>query len=76
MRRLSLIAEGIISLVLFLLIVPQAHAYVGPGLGLGALAVILGIVVSILIALIAIVWYPLKRRRAARAKASEADTNR
>ena len=76
MRRLSLLAEGIVSLVLFLLLVPQAHAYVGPGLGLGALAVILGIVISILIAVIAIVWYPLKRRRAARSKAAETDTKR
>ena len=38
-----------------------AHAYVGPGLGLGALGVILGIFTSIFLAIIGIVWYPIKR---------------
>jgi uncharacterized membrane protein YhiD involved in acid resistance len=38
-----------------------AFAYVGPGLGAGTLAVVLGIIGSILLALFAIVWYPLKR---------------
>ncbi len=35
--------------------------YVGPGLGAGALALILGILESILLALFTIFWYPLKR---------------
>lgn len=48
-----------------------AQAYVGPGLGLGALAVIIGILLSIFIAVLAIVWYPIKRRRAARKAAKE-----
>lgn len=38
-----------------------AHAYVGPGLGLGALGVILGIFTSIFLAIIGIFWYPIKR---------------
>lgn len=38
-----------------------ADAYIGPGLGAGALGVILGVIASILLALVAIVWYPLKR---------------
>jgi hypothetical protein len=38
-----------------------AYAYVGPGLGLGALGVILGILVSIFLAIIGIFWYPIKR---------------
>ena len=37
------------------------HAYVGPGLGLGALGVILGIFLSIFLAIVGIFWYPLKR---------------
>ena len=36
-------------------------AYVGPGLGLGALGAILGILVSILLAILGIFWYPIKR---------------
>ncbi len=38
-----------------------AQAYVGPGLGLGALGAILGVVLSVVLALFAIFWYPLKR---------------
>ena len=58
-------------LTILLLSVPlAAEAYVGPGLGLGAIAVIVGILISILIAVIAIIWYPIKRRLVARSKAS------
>ena len=38
-----------------------AYAYLGPGLGTGALAVILGIIGSVLLALFAIFWYPIKK---------------
>ena len=41
--------------------IDSAQAYVGPGLGVGALAVVLGVIVSVLLAIFAIVWYPLKR---------------
>ena len=40
---------------------PPAHAYVGPGLGLGALGVILGVISSIFLAIIGLFWYPIKR---------------
>lgn len=36
-------------------------AYVGPGLGAGVIGVILGVLGSILLALFAIFWYPIKR---------------
>ena len=38
-----------------------AHAYMGPGLGMGAISVALGIVGSILLGIVSIVWYPVKR---------------
>ncbi len=38
-----------------------AYAYLGPGLGTGALAVILGIIASVFLALFAIFWYPIKK---------------
>jgi hypothetical protein len=38
-----------------------ACAYVGPGLGLGALGAILGILLSIFLAIFGIFWYPIKR---------------
>lgn len=57
-----------------------SHAYVGPGLGLGAIAAVLGVIGSVFLALFAVVWYPIKRllkqRKAAQettAAASESD---
>jgi len=35
--------------------------YVGPGLGVGTLALILGLLGSVVLALFAIFWYPFKR---------------
>lgn len=49
-------------LILVSICIPDiANAYVGPGLGAGAIGVIIGIIGSIFIALFAIIWYPLKR---------------
>jgi hypothetical protein len=47
-----------IFLILFPLIV---EAYIGPGLGMGTIGVVLGILASFVLALIAIIWYTLKR---------------
>ena len=38
----------------------SALAYVGPGLGAGALAAVLGVLAGIFLLVIGIVWYPLK----------------
>jgi len=38
-----------------------AQAYVGPGLGLGAVGAIAGVIFSVLLAIIGVFWYPLKR---------------
>jgi len=38
-----------------------AHAYVGPGAGAGTLAIVLGILSSIFLAFVGILWYPIKR---------------
>jgi hypothetical protein len=56
MRKLSLY----ISLLAILLASP-AHAYIGPGVGAGTIAVVLGVIASIFLAFVAILWYPLKR---------------
>lgn len=45
---------------LCLLAMPAA-AYVGPGLGSGAIAAVLGILAGIFMLVVAIVWYPIKR---------------
>jgi len=36
-------------------------AYMGPGVGAGVFAVIGGILLSVVMAIVAVVWYPMKR---------------
>lgn len=38
-----------------------AHAYVGPGAGLGVIAVSLAVVLGVFLILVGFLWYPLKR---------------
>ena len=56
-----------------------AHAYVGPGVGAGTVAVVLGVVGSIVLWLLALVWYPfkrmLRRRRASGLRTSTAEND-
>ena len=50
------------SLVVIAFLLPiSASAYIGPGMGAGAIATVVGILMSIFLALFAILWYPLKR---------------
>lgn len=39
----------------------QALAYIGPGAGLGGLAIALALLLGALFLLVGLVWYPLKR---------------
>lgn len=64
-RRMSTI---FCALPVFLAASPAA-AYLGPGLGAGTLALILGFVASIFLALFAVFWYPIKRLIKGRKKA-------
>ena len=50
-----------------------AHAYIGPGAGAGTIAVVLGILASIVMAFFAILWYPLKRLIKKRKAAGKVD---
>jgi hypothetical protein len=38
-----------------------AQAYIGPGVGAGAIAAVLGVIASIFLALFAVIYYPVKR---------------
>lgn len=50
------------------------QAYIGPGLGLGVLGAVLGVITSIFLAIFALFWYPIKRWRRRRMESrSEAD---
>ena len=50
-------------LVGVMLFVPPitAHAYIGPGLGLGAIGGIIGVLASIFLVIFAVLWYPIKK---------------
>ena len=49
-------------LLLLCLSANPAHAYIGPGLSVGGIIVILLVFASLLLAFYAIVWFPIKRR--------------
>lgn len=44
-----------------LMYAPQALAYVGPGLGLGVVATVLGILFGLVALIVGVIWYPIKR---------------
>tara|TARA_B100000780_G_C21110981_1_gene448953 strand:- start:1422 stop:1631 length:210 start_codon:yes stop_codon:yes gene_type:complete len=50
-----------LTTLLILLPCTYAHAYIGPGLGIGIIASTLGVVVAIFAAIFGILWFPLKR---------------
>jgi hypothetical protein len=47
--------------ILLMLTPGLAQAYGGPGVGLGAISVVLGIVGSVFLMTLSLVWYPVKR---------------
>lgn len=49
------------GLTVFTVSTVPAQAYVGPGLGLGAVSTALGVVGAIVLGIIAFIWYPIKR---------------
>lgn len=50
-----------------------ALAYIGPGVGAGAIAAVLGVLGSIFLAIVAVLYYPIKRMMKGR-KAKAAKT--
>lgn len=50
---------------------PPAQAYIGPGAGAGTIAVVLGILASIVMAFFGVLWYPAKRLLNKRKRARE-----
>lgn len=50
------------SIILFSAIPPHcAHAYIGPGAGIGAIGTVLTLIGAVLLAILGFVWYPIKR---------------
>ena len=53
----------------------SAFAYVGPGLGLGVIGAVVGIVLTVLFAVIGLFWYPIKRMIKNKNKTEDTDNN-
>ncbi|MFK7876189.1 MAG: hypothetical protein AB8B71_10470 [Paracoccaceae bacterium] len=51
----------IFSLLALLAMSSPAVAYIGPGMGAGAVAVVAGVIGSIFLAIFAVLYYPIKR---------------
>ncbi|WP_254440724.1 hypothetical protein [Ruegeria sp. HKCCA6837] len=69
-RTVSLLYVGALLLVL-----PNpAFAYIGPGAGLGAIAVTIAVILGVLFLVVGLVWFPLKRMLKGR-KAGVKDSN-
>jgi hypothetical protein len=62
-------------LVSLLFFTAAAHAYVGPGLGLGVIGAILGALLAVILSIAGVVWYPVKRLLKKR-RAGASDTTR
>ena len=58
-----------LMLVLLCASLPQpALAYIGPGVGLGAIAVTFALIFGFALLIVGLVWYPIKRRLKRRGK--------
>lgn len=55
-------ANSLLLAAMVLALTPlAAQAYIGPGVGAGAIGAVLGVIGSIFLALFAVVYYPIKR---------------
>ncbi len=63
-----------VAAALIVLSVGPAQAYIGPGVGAGAIAAVLGVLAAIGMAFVAILWYPIKRMMKKRKAARIEDT--
>ncbi|PPB82492.1 hypothetical protein LV82_00426 [Albidovulum inexpectatum] len=59
------------------LIAPSmAAAYIGPGVGAGAIAAVLGVIGSVLLAVVAVLYYPIKRMLKGRKGSARAEAKK
>ena len=50
-----------VSIITLLALTSPAQAYIGPGMGGGAIAVVFGILAAIFMAIFGFIYYPVKR---------------
>ena len=60
MTMTQLILKSLTTLLLLIASAPS-YSYIGPGIGGGTVAIILGLLSTVVVALFAIVWYPIKK---------------
>lgn len=53
--------RALMASYLVLVFAAPASAYIGPGAGAGAIAIVFGVLGAVLMAIVAVVWYPIKR---------------
>jgi biopolymer transport protein ExbB/TolQ len=61
---------------ILLCLAEPALAYIGPGVGAGMIATVLGVLAAIVFSVIAIFWYPLKRLLKRRSRTAETKANK
>ncbi len=59
--QLIFLMRHLIFMSIFLIAPSQAYAYIGPGMGLGVAGVVLGIFFGLVLMVVSVFWYPLKR---------------
>ena len=56
-----MVSSFFIFLAIFIVFPQVSFAYIGPGLALGTIVLTLGIVIVLLLAILAILYYPIKK---------------
>lgn len=56
-----MVSNFFIFLTIFIVFPQVSFAYIGPGLALGTIVLTLGIVIVLLLAILAIMYYPIKK---------------
>ena len=62
--------------IFFCLITSSSFAYLGPGIGGGAIAATIGIIIAIFAGLFGLIWFPIKRILKKRKKIREKKQNK
>ena len=60
----------IIITITFLIFQTKAYAYLGPGMGVGAILAFLGLIIAIIASVFGLIWFPIKKILAKRKKKS------
>ncbi len=67
-------SKWVVMIVLLFVLFPlSAHAYVGPGIGVGVIGAIIGIFAAIFLSIAGLVWFPIKRAMKGKNKNKEAE---